>query len=94
MKTNGLREIIGKTISGIVIKKAEIGKSAVIFQLHLVFSDNTCLEMYTQLENIHFAGGLDRGGLEEARHYSSDVLDIVYQVYLDEHGNKIERNGP
>lgn len=86
MKTKGLEQIMGKTITGVVVKRARIGRRTPSMQLHLVFNDGTCFEMYTMSGEIFFAGGVDGGGFQEALDYGSDVLEVVFQAHLGEGG--------
>ncbi len=59
-----IQEILGKRIVGVVAKKWDrLPRNMVI----LVFDDGTSYELYG--EGIHFAKGLDRGGMAEARGY-------------------------
>lgn len=79
MVRNALGEIVGKRITAVVVKKG--GGSG--WQLHLVFDDDTCYEIYRD-GHLGTAGGLDRGGLEEARRYGRDGDEIVFEVVLDD----------
>lgn len=85
-----LPSIIGKTITGIVVKicNKPISPSSQVF---LIFSDNTSLEFYTTHGRITSGGGLYQGGMDEARHYLSDVMDITLDACLDENGKVVRR---
>jgi hypothetical protein len=90
MKTNALPSLIGKTITGVVVKLAKKENRPPTSQLHLVFSDGTSLEIYSVFGEICLAGGLDRGGIEAAKKYLSDAMDLFYEVYIDDEGQVSE----
>jgi len=79
MVRNALGEIVGKRITAVVVKKR--GGSG--RQVHLEFDDDTCYEIYGD-GGLGTAGGLDRGGLEEARRYGRGGDEIVFEVVLDD----------
>ncbi len=56
---DALKEILGKTIKGVIVKKNEKGALPAM-SVHLVFNDDTSYELYTDY-HINFAGGLIRG---------------------------------
>lgn len=84
MKTTGLDAILGKTITGVVVKTPGNERSGVQMQMHLVFSDGTCFEIYSTSGPFSFASAPDRGGIEEARRYLCPPLEIAYEVVLDD----------
>ncbi len=60
---NGLEQIIGKTIKTVAVNE---GRG----QVFLIFSDGTYFELYPASERrVNWTSGVDRGGLEEVRHY-------------------------
>ena len=78
---NALKEILGKTIKGAIVKKNITGGRPTM-SVHFVFSDDTSYEIYTDY-NMKFAGGLDRGDIDSVRNYAippmgpmENVLDI------------------
>lgn len=73
-KAEYVDQILGKTITGVVIKEFP---STPRMQLHLVFSDGTNFEFYCQGDEITPIKGLRYGGLEDVTGYS--VENIVYQ---------------
>ncbi len=77
MVNTALGQIVGKRITGVVVKKGE----APAWQLHLVFDDDTCYEFWGD-GYLGNAGGLDRGGLAEARHYLHKSHTIVFEAVL------------
>jgi hypothetical protein len=78
---DSLREILGKTIKGVLVKR-NVKNSGPMMSLHLVFSDDTSYEIYTDY-CMNFAGGLNGWDMEKARKYDTapmgpmeNVLDI------------------
>ena len=78
---DALKEILGKTIKGVIVKKNEKGTLPAM-SVHLVFNDDTSYELYTDY-HINFAGGVDPGGMDRVRQYGIppkgpmiNVLDI------------------
>lgn len=70
--------ILGKTISGVIIKKGE--RSSPSMQLFLLFDDNTYFEFWSwgDYSGLSAAGGLDRGGAEEVRRYMPN-MEIIFE---------------
>ncbi len=91
MKTTGLDAILGKTITGVVVKTPGRGPAGVQMQMHLVFSDGTCFEIYSASGPFGFASAPDRGGIEEARRYLCPPLEIAYDVVLGENGEILRK---
>jgi len=78
---NSLKEILGKSIKGVIVKENRHGEYPRM-SLFLVFSDATYYEIYSD-GSLDFAGGIDKGGMEHARQYLTgtkgpmkNVLDI------------------
>ena len=69
---SGVKQIIGKTISGVVVKES---KNSPRTQLFLLFNDGTYYEFYSGLGDICGAGGVDRGGIHEVNQYLSGSPD-------------------
>ena len=91
MRSSPPPEILGKTITGIIIKH-NIRNHSPYHMIHLVFHDGTSLEI--NLDNAaHFGSYLDHGGQAWARQYSQDVMAVDYEAYLDENGQVVERKG-
>ena len=76
---DSVQEIVGKTISGIVIKE---GDHSIQGQVFLVFDDNSCFEFWAN-SLIYGTSGLRKGGAEWARAYIADTMRCV----LDYHAN-------
>ncbi|MBK8825083.1 MAG: hypothetical protein IPN58_21500 [Anaerolineales bacterium] len=79
---DALKEILGKTIKGAIVKK-NIKGGRPMMSVHLVFSDDTSYEIYTDY-NMNFAGGLDNGDMNSVRNYAiapvgpmENVLDVI-----------------
>ena len=79
---DALKEILGKTIKGAIVKKNMTGNRPGM-SVHLVFSDDTSYEIYTDY-HMNFAGGLNRGDMDKVRKYGTapmgpmeNVLDIT-----------------
>jgi len=79
MVRNALGEIVGKRITAVVVKKG--GGSG--WQLHLVFDDDTCYEIYG---DGHLGGTSDpkAGNLERLRGYMKSTHRSVLEVALDD----------
>lgn len=73
-KAEYVDQILGKTITGVVIKEFS---GTPRMQLHLIFSDDTNFEFYCQDDEITPIKGLRYGGLEDVTSYS--IENIVYQ---------------
>jgi hypothetical protein len=74
-KAEYVDQILGKTITGIVIKEFP---DTPRMQIHLAFSDGTNFEFYCTNDTIMPIKGLRRGGLESISRY--DTENIVYQA--------------
>ena len=95
MKTSGLKQIVGKTITGVVIKKHNSSPSGgPFFQIYLVFLDNTNFEMYTSSnqEEIFFGGYVDVGGFAEVRQHAAGYMTLLYEAFLDDNGQLTEKS--
>ncbi len=75
---DGIKEILGKTITGVVVKARDDAPRSQVF---LLFSDNTHFELYCQDADIQGTGGLWRGGVEDVRKYMSATARIVLEAY-------------
>ena len=80
-----LKEILGKTIKGAIVKKNKTN-SRPTMSVHLIFSDDTSYEIYTDY-HISFAGGLDQGDIDKVRKYatgSTGPMENVLDITVDE----------
>jgi hypothetical protein len=75
-KAEYVDQILGKTITGVVIKEFPDSPR---MQIHLVFSDGTNFEFYSTNEEIMPIKGLRRGGIEDITRY--DLGNVVYQAF-------------
>jgi hypothetical protein len=96
MIKRGIGSIVGKTIKGVIVKRRiDPNETDITLQLMLVFSDNTFYELWENTyEALSSASRLDHGDIEAARRYSSDVMKVTYEVYLDETGHLIVDGEP
>ena len=74
---DGLREIIGKTITNVIVARNERRDPA--NQVFLVFDDGTYFEFWGAQFNCN--GGVDRGGVAEVTDYvervhASKIVDV------------------
>jgi hypothetical protein len=77
----GMKDLLGKTITGVVYKVSDSSPSS---QLMLILSDGSWYEFYsTGGEVIMPSHSSSPGGLEGARKYGSERLKILYEAYLD-----------
>jgi hypothetical protein len=79
---NAMKAILGKTIRAVIVKQ-NIENTRPAMAVHLIFTDDTSYEIYSDY-HINFAGGLDGGDREEVRKYGTppkgpmeNVLDIA-----------------
>jgi hypothetical protein len=80
-----LQAILGKTISGVIVKE-KTKHSTPAMSVHLVFSDNTSYEIYSDF-HINFAGGLNTGDVERLRKYGTaptGPMENVLDLSVDE----------
>ena len=77
---SGVKRILGKTISGIIVKDREgIPKT----QLFLLFDDDTWYEFYSMSEDIKTTSGDVPGGLKDLYNYMGDTSRIVFEAYKE-----------
>jgi len=77
---DGIKEILGKTITGIIAKERTGVPQSQVF---LVFSDNTYFELYCTDSVISGTGGLWEGGMDDVRKYMSETSSIILDAQLD-----------
>ncbi|GEM_PF-1901263 len=73
-----VKEIIGKRISGLVIKEATSRIRTPRNQLFFLFDDGTYYEFYTFDCEIGTTAGLSRGGLDKVLPYMADVYTPIF----------------
>ncbi len=96
MIKRGIEGIVGKTISGILVKRRKSREASDITnQIMLIFSDGTYYEIWENTyDSMSSAGKVFAGGIEAARNYVSDVMDIIDEAYIDRKGNLIVNGNP
>jgi len=87
---NAISEILGKTITGVIVKRDAHYRSPVS-QVFLVFSNHTYFELYSDTGDITSTSSLTPGGMPEVRKYMSETTKITADVCLDEHGRVIQK---
>lgn len=78
-----VEKIIGRRISGVVIKHNNDNRAELSSQLFLLFDDNTYYEFYTNDSPIGTTGGVDQGGLKEVLAYMNNTLKPVFVKYQE-----------
>jgi hypothetical protein len=74
--TSYVKEIIGKTITGVITKEKRDGGSYPKSQVFLIFDDNTYYEFYCCQTEILGIKGLRQGTAEDVRKYMSPIMEI------------------
>ncbi len=77
-----VKGIIGKTITGIVVKEGPRPKLPRT-QVFLIFSDGTYYEFYSE-SIIKGTGGVDIGGIEEVRKYMPHHDEIITEYSIED----------
>jgi len=73
-----VEQIIGKRISGVVIKETKAPGGSPTNQLFLLFDDGSYYEFYTYGCDIGTTAGVVQGGYDSVVSYMSDTLEPVY----------------
>lgn len=68
-----VKQIVGKRISGLVIKESTSRTRPPLHQLFLLFDDGTYYEFFTHDCEIGTTGGVSRGTLDDVLSYMSDT---------------------
>ena len=90
---DGAAEIIGKTITGVIVKSAKDGKGHPKGQLFLVFDDGSSFEFYNDYGPFSAAGSLDKNiSFREIYNYMEDRYDIDFQAIKDPDSDDIAFN--
>ncbi len=76
-----LEQLLGKTITGVVTKRASMPGSPQ-HQIFLLFSDQTYYEFYAVEDGVALTGGVDQGGPAEIRRYMKDRMQVTFEAYL------------
>ena len=85
---NAVKEILGKRIAGVVVKKREEKNPP--YQVFLIFSDKTNIEFYIDGNEIKTTSTLSEGGLKEVREYGGEE-SIVFEVFDDSILKKVKK---
>lgn len=80
---NGLKDIVGKTVSGVAV--AANSHSHPHQQVFLIFPDGTYFEFYG--EQFSCASGLDKGDMEKACSYAKKGGGDIKAVYPADAGS-------
>jgi hypothetical protein len=79
---SAVREIVGRTIAGVVVKEGD-GKGPPSSQVFLLFSDGTFYEFYSSFNEVIGVGGVCKGSLNDVRKYMTPRMQIVRE-FVDE----------
>ena len=72
-----IKDIAGKMIKGIVVKKSDRNPKSQVF---LLFNDNTYYEFYST-EKINGADGVDHGGMDAVKNYiPENTIILEYEI--------------
>ena len=74
------RKLIGKTISGVVIKKHKGDRNSPSEQLFLLFDDDTYFEIYVASGGLCIAGAVESGGRADVHKYLEDVTEVEQEI--------------
>ena len=88
MKTE-LERIVGRRISGVIVKAARDPKSRPRSSLFLLFDDGTYYEFYASDDSITATGGVDRGGIHEVLQYLNDHSEVIFCATKDPDGDGV-----
>lgn len=77
---SGVKRILGKTISGIIVKDREGTPKT---QLFLLFDDDTWYEFYSMSEDIKTTTAERSGGLKGLYNYMGDTSRIVFEAHKE-----------
>lgn len=91
---NGSSQIVGKTITGVIIKQAKSPSATPQSQLYLLFSDNSYFEFYSFSGSISNTGGcLPNSSFREVYEYMKEQFDVVFHAVQDPDSNKVAYSG-
>ncbi|MCP4310201.1 MAG: hypothetical protein GY790_02975 [Bacteroidetes bacterium] len=84
-------EIIGKKITGIVIKQASNPGMSPRSQLHLTFEDGSAYEFYCDRDVIRpTAGVIPNRGVDQALEYMGPDFLNIYSARINEESGEVE----
>ena len=79
---DAMKEILGKTINGVIVKEHEKGGHPAM-AVHLIFTDGTSYEIYSDFR-MNFAGGVNHWDMEHARRYANPPMKNALDISLDD----------
>lgn len=77
---NAIRQILGKTISGVIVKRNSQGNPS--SQVFLLFDDDTHYELYADGADISGAGGVDAGGRDKVLSIGREGSEVIFDAHL------------
>lgn len=87
---NGAAEIVGKTITGVIIKQAKGARDTPQSQLYLLFDDNSYYEFYSFSGSISNTGGcLPNASFREVYKYMEEQFNVVFHAIKDPDSDKV-----
>ncbi len=85
---DGVEEILGKTIAGVIIKKNTTGSISPAQQLFLLFDDGQGYEFYSS-GSIYTTSCIRFNSLHDIYNYMDPAMEIYYQSIKDPDSNKL-----
>ena len=79
---DAMKDVLGKTIQGVIVKQ-NMEHSFPGMSVHLIFTDGTSYEIYTDY-HMNFAGGLNSFDTEKIRKYGVPPMENVLDISVDE----------
>jgi hypothetical protein len=79
---DAIREILGKTINVVIVKRHPDGNPS--SQVFLLFDDDTHYELWTNGPEISGAGGVDPGGKDKVLSFGREGCEVFFGAYLEE----------
>ena len=78
---DAIRHILGKTISGVIVKQHDTGHPS--SQVFLLFDDDTHYELWSNGPVISGAGGVDPGGRGKVQSIGREGSEVVFEAHLN-----------
>ena len=86
----GASEIVGKTITGVIVKAAIDPKAKPQGQLFLIFDDNSSYEFYSYFSPLSTTGGLDKNtSFREVYSYMKERFYIEFHAVKDPDSDEV-----
>lgn len=82
MRAN-FKKIIGKTITGVVVKESNFNPRSQVF---LIFSDKTSYELWSDAYRIEGNSEIQNYGVEGVRAYMAETHRIVFEAHDETEG--------